>query len=111
MQYGDEYWHSLEKSSKKYNCPSCGKKRFTYYRDNYGTGEIIDPAVGMCERLNSCGYHFAPREYFEQTGQKPKSREYQNPANRPIMPQKKPGRLSFDKYVKPTLQLKKLSSQ
>lgn len=50
----------------KLTCPSCGRKhRFSPYVDNL-TGEIIDSECGRCDRINNCGYHLPPREFFRQ---------------------------------------------
>ena len=45
-------------------CPECGRKAcFTRYIDE--AGEISFPdSVGMCDHINSCGYHYTPKEYF-----------------------------------------------
>ena len=45
-------------------CPECGRKScFTRYIDE--AGEISFPnSVGMCDHINSCGYHYTPKEYF-----------------------------------------------
>ena len=57
-----KYHHSIDKLT----CPSCGHKhRFSPYIDN-ATGEILDPECGRCDRINSCGYHLTPREFFHQ---------------------------------------------
>lgn len=44
-------------------CPSCGRKTFVPYLD--GDREIIDQSVGICERVNSCAYHYPPRAFYE----------------------------------------------
>jgi hypothetical protein len=47
-------------------CPSCGKsKQFKPYIDTLGKVEFPD-YVGSCERLNSCGHHYTPNEYFQE---------------------------------------------
>jgi len=50
-----QYKYQLDKSSKKFNCPSCNKKRFVKYieieTDNYAENEY-----GRCDRETSCGY-------------------------------------------------------
>lgn len=48
----------------KTTCPECGRKRcFTRYVDE--CGEIEFPEyVGICDHINSCGYHFSPKQYF-----------------------------------------------
>lgn len=45
-------------------CPECGRKAcFTRYIDE--AGEISFPGnVGKCDHINSCGYHYTPKEYF-----------------------------------------------
>ena len=52
----------------RYRCPSCHHKAvFTHYIDT-DTGEHIHPSVGICERLNNCGYHYPPKQYFQENG-------------------------------------------
>lgn len=53
---------SLDKSSKKYVCPRCGKRRFVLYVDE--TGRKIDDSCGRCDRADNCGYHYTPKEFF-----------------------------------------------
>lgn len=45
-------------------CPECGRKScFIRYIDE--AGEISFPYnVGICDHINSCGYHYTPKEYF-----------------------------------------------
>lgn len=45
-------------------CPECGRKScFARYIDE--EGEISFPDnVGICDHINSCGYHYTPKEYF-----------------------------------------------
>lgn len=52
----------LEKGSKKYICPACGKKTFVYYR--MPNGDLIDETIGRCERIDNCAYHKTPKEWF-----------------------------------------------
>jgi hypothetical protein len=55
----------------KIDCPYCGaKKSFTRYKD-YETGEYLNDMVGMCDRLNKCGQHVKPRDFFEKHPQIP----------------------------------------
>jgi len=57
-----KYRYSLEKGSKKFTCPSCeAKKRFRRYIDNQ-TGQYLGDDIGMCDRINECGYHKPPRK-------------------------------------------------
>ena len=61
-----EYRFHLQKyrPGSKTVCPECGRKAcFTRYIDK--AGEISFPdSVGMCDHINSCGYHYTPKEYF-----------------------------------------------
>jgi len=92
--------YSLDTTSKKHTCPDCGKKRFVLYLDN-DTSQPIHTTVGRCDRVQSCGYHFTPKEYFDSTGNKPDDwRKAREPM--PPPPPQKPGRLKFE-YVQATL--------
>jgi hypothetical protein len=51
----------------RYCCPApnCGKgKTFSLYIDTE-TGEHISPIVGRCDRESNCGYHYTPKQYFQ----------------------------------------------
>jgi hypothetical protein len=57
----------------RYRCPApnCGKdKTFALYIDIH-TGEPLHPSVGRCNRESKCGYHYTPKQYFQDnpTGQ------------------------------------------
>ena len=54
-----QYRYQLDKSSKKFHCPECGKKRFVKYIDNE-TGEYTDSHYGRCDRETSCTYNLSP---------------------------------------------------
>lgn len=51
--------YSLDRSSKKFHCPSCGKKRFTLFVDNE-TGAYLDKTYGRCDREVNCKYFNKP---------------------------------------------------
>lgn len=57
MEYN--YRYKLEKTSKKYICPDCGKRRFVYYVDTH-TGEHLPEQYGRCDRETNCAYHLNP---------------------------------------------------
>jgi hypothetical protein len=63
--------YTLEKYSgikSRFRCPSCQHdKKFTRYINTL-TGEYIAEHVGKCERIDKCGYHCKPKDYFQQTG-------------------------------------------
>jgi uncharacterized protein (DUF427 family) len=49
----------------RYICPDCQKdKSFSRYID-VTTNRYISPSVGRCNHESSCGYHYTPRQYFE----------------------------------------------
>ena len=62
------YRYQLEKYNgmkTRYRCPSCEKsKKFTRYIDTL-TNEYLHPNVGICNRKNKCGYHYSPKQYFQ----------------------------------------------
>ena len=70
----NEYRFHLQKykPGSKTVCPGCGRKFcFTRYIDE--AGEISFPGyVGKCDHINSCGYHYSPKEYFRDN---PSARE------------------------------------
>jgi hypothetical protein len=55
------YKYSLDKSSKKFVCPACGKKRFVKYVDNE-TNSFLEDGSGRCDRESSCKYQKTPHE-------------------------------------------------
>lgn len=52
------YRFVFDKTSRKFNCPSCGEKRFTKYIDTT-TNELLKGDYGICNRKIKCG-HFSP---------------------------------------------------
>lgn len=53
----------------RHTCPGCNKRyQLTRYIDTE-TGQHIAPHVGKCNRLNKCGYHYKPRQYFRDNPQ------------------------------------------
>ncbi|MBL7837624.1 MAG: hypothetical protein JNM67_08915 [Bacteroidetes bacterium] len=59
-------------NKRKYRCPACNQDRkFTRYIYSDSLDEI-DEVVGICDRLNNCGYHFTPKEFFKAN---PEARE------------------------------------
>lgn len=52
--------YELDKSSRKFNCPQCGKKRFVPYVNEQR--QIIGEQYGRCDREQNCGYHKRPTD-------------------------------------------------
>lgn len=57
--------YCLYKGSKKWKCAGCGQKTAVVYIDNE-TRELMPEHVSRCDRENSCGYHFTPKQYFSE---------------------------------------------
>lgn len=53
------YQYQLDKSSKKFHCPECNKKRFVRYIDTE-TGNYLHKQYGRCDREANCGYFLNP---------------------------------------------------
>ncbi|MBK7560895.1 MAG: hypothetical protein IPI68_05105 [Chitinophagaceae bacterium] len=48
----------------RYSCPSCHQRhKFSRYIDTI-TGKQFADHVGRCDRENSCGYHYPPKQFF-----------------------------------------------
>ncbi|MBO7189948.1 MAG: hypothetical protein J6V55_05110 [Alistipes sp.] len=62
------YRYTLERYrglSTRYTCPQCGRKHtFTRYIDTENNNQYISDNVGKCNRLDKCGYHYTPKQYF-----------------------------------------------
>jgi len=54
-----QYKYQLDKSSKKFNCPQCGKKRFVKYIE-IETDHYAESQYGRCDRETNCGYSEYP---------------------------------------------------
>ena len=52
----------------RFVCPQCHKNhRFTRYIDTKTQAYLADH-VGKCDRIDRCGYHYPPRDYFNEAG-------------------------------------------
>lgn len=61
-----QYRYSLEKGSKKHNCPKCNKRTYVRYVDN-NSNEYLSYEFGRCDRENKCGYKQSPKGEFKNT--------------------------------------------
>lgn len=77
------YRYTLDKSSKKFICPACHKKRFVRYIDTY-TNEYLPEQYGRCDREADCRYHLNPysdgyaKLINEKENGKPTNYKYRN---------------------------------
>jgi hypothetical protein len=51
--------YHFDKSSRKFFCPNCNKKRFVRFV-NAETNEYLEDTLGKCDRASSCGYFKKP---------------------------------------------------
>ena len=62
------YRYQLERyrgRGTRYTCPQCGRKyTFTRYIDTENNNIYVSENVGKCNRLDKCGYHYTPKQYF-----------------------------------------------
>ena len=63
-----DYRYQLERyrgRGTRYVCPQCGRKySFTRYIDTHNNNEYVNERVGKCNRLDKCGYHYTPKQYY-----------------------------------------------
>jgi len=55
----NEYKYILDKSSKKFTCPNCHKKRLVRFID-VETDDYIEDHFGKCDREVNCAYYLSP---------------------------------------------------
>lgn len=55
----NNYRYILDKSSKKFHCPLCSKRRYVRYIDSE-TGQHLPDQYGRCDRESNCTYHLDP---------------------------------------------------
>lgn len=54
-----EYKFILDRSSRKFICPACKRKRFVRFIDRQ-TGQYLQEIYGRCDREQNCGYFHKP---------------------------------------------------
>lgn len=67
----------------RYPCPSCQQKNKTFVRYiDTETGKHLAPTVGRCNRESNCGYHYTPKQYFQDNNisfDTPQAKPYNKP--------------------------------
>lgn len=97
-----KYDYSLQKYeglNTKIKCPQCEREHcFVLYVDE--NNNPLDKTVGRCEHINSCGYHYTPKQYFADNPDKRVDdwHKIQRPIVMPIKPNKPLCTIPF-KYV------------
>ena len=65
MNYPQPYLQPYKGKDTRHDCPSCkAKLSFTQYLDG-NTHKPIHHKVGKCNRESKCGYHYTPKQYFQ----------------------------------------------
>lgn len=73
--------------NSRFTCPKCKKlNQLAKYIDSE-TGEALTNHVGKCNRIDKCGYHYSPKQYFSDNGIKPERTEvFSKQLQSPIKP-------------------------
>ena len=80
--YKKPYLQPYKGKSTRHTCPACkAVQSFTLYLDG-NTGQPIHPTVGKCNHENKCGYHYTPRQYFNDHPEKKNTQPQNQPASR-----------------------------
>ena len=58
----DEYRYTLEKGSKKHQCPNCERKSLVRYIDTE-TGDYLPEEFGRCDHESKCDPHYHLNPY------------------------------------------------
>ena len=63
--YKSPYLQKYKGKTTRHTCPECGQKdSFTLYLDG-DTHQPIHPKVGICNRAIKCGYHYPPKQFYQ----------------------------------------------
>ena len=55
--------------NSKHRCPNCRHRQKTFkLYINTQTNQPLNELVGLCDRLDKCGYHYTPKQYFAEKG-------------------------------------------
>ncbi|OJV87667.1 MAG: hypothetical protein BGO34_11655 [Bacteroidia bacterium 44-10] len=80
--YKKPYLQPYKGKSTRHTCPACKDTySFTLYLDG-NTGQPIHPTVGKCNHEIKCGYHYTPRQYFNNHPEKKNNQAQKQPTSR-----------------------------
>jgi len=102
-----EYQYSLETykgMNTLYICPECKDKRKTFVRYiDTNTGKYLHPSVGRCNREDKCGYHYPPKQFFQENNTSFDSSQPKMYKQKPVTTVIKPVSFISDEIFKSTL--------
>ena len=76
-------------TATRHTCPNCGDRRsFAYYVDEQGTP--LHPSVGRCNHESGCGYHYTPKQYFQEHPECHTAKDFSFGGQRMKQPTKQP---------------------
>ena len=72
----------------RHTCPACEQKKcFSHYIDTENKVSFPNH-VGRCDREEKCGYHFTPKQYFEENPEAKFGMRLPHPEEWPMVPSK-----------------------
>ncbi len=93
--FSKPYLEPYNGRSSRHECPQChDPQSFSRYLDG-DTGAVIHPSVGRCNHESGCGYHYTPKQYFEDNPDRKADYSPAIPTRSPQRPEqpKEPGRI------------------
>ncbi len=100
--FSNFFRYTLEKGSRKFICPNCGKKSFVRYIDT-DTGGYLPEQYGRCDRESKCSYHLNPYKdgyakmiWQQEQGSRSELPNSWKPRRQKVMPQPTPEPIFFD---------------
>lgn len=89
LKYKQPYLQPYKGIGTRHSCPACeAKNSFTLYL-NGDTHEPINNKVGKCNREIKCGYHYPPKQYFQEHPEKTE-RKNDNQHHQPLTKHQSP---------------------
>ena len=77
--------YSLQKykgTATRHTCPNCGDRHsFAYYVDEQDIP--LHPSVGRCNHESGCGYHYTPKQYFQEHPEYRTTNDFSSGGRRP----------------------------
>jgi hypothetical protein len=85
----NQYRYTLEpykSPQSRHHCPQCGSKTKTFSRYiDTQTLEYLGDTVGRCSREHNCGYHYTPKQYFDNHIEAGVTTAYHNAIDLPLL--------------------------